>query len=49
VPNKPKTPVRTFRLDASRWAALKAEAKRRGVSVSDLLREAVDRLLSGRP
>lgn len=34
--------MRAFRLDDARWAALKAQAASRGISVSELLREIID-------
>lgn len=49
VPNQPKTPVRTMRLDDATWAALKAEAERREMTVSDLLRELIRTGLGGEP
>jgi predicted DNA-binding ribbon-helix-helix protein len=41
VPNQPKTPVRTVRIDDATWEALRAEAERREMTVSDLLRELI--------
>lgn len=43
VPNQPKTPVRTVRLADPIWDRLKALAARRGESVSDAHREALER------
>lgn len=41
VPNQPKTPVRTVRLDDATWDWLKTEAERREMTVSDVLRELI--------
>lgn len=43
VPNKPKTPLRSFRVDDETWDAAKAEADRRGETVTDALRRALVR------
>lgn len=41
-PNQPKTPVVTLRLDDERRARVDAEAARRGVTRSDIIRELID-------
>lgn len=40
-PNQPKTPVRALRLDDDTWDAVKAEAVERGITASDVVREAL--------
>jgi predicted DNA-binding ribbon-helix-helix protein len=47
VPNQPKTPVRTVRIDDATWETLRAEAERREMTVSDLLRELIQAGLHG--
>jgi predicted transcriptional regulator len=41
VPNQPKTPMRGLRLDPDLWDAVQREAQERGVSASDVMREAI--------
>lgn len=40
-PNQPKTPARPVRIDDDTWDAVKAEAAERGVTASDVVREAI--------
>lgn len=42
MPNQPKTPVRSIRLDDPTWDQVEAEAKRTGQSKSDVIRVALD-------
>lgn len=37
MPNQPKTPVRSVRVPDDLWAAVKAEAERRGETVTDVV------------
>ena len=46
VPNQPKTPLRSFRVADEVWQAAKAEAKRRGESVTDVLVRALREYVS---
>lgn len=39
MPNAPKTPARTVRVDDDLWAAITAEAADRGETVSDAVRQ----------
>lgn len=41
VPNQPKTPVRSVRIDDETWEAIQAEARDRGLYVADVVREAL--------
>lgn len=43
VPNKPKTPLRSFRISDELYAAAQAKAADRGESVSDVVRRALER------
>lgn len=43
VPNQPKTPMHSFRCSDELWEAAKATAERRGETVADVLRKALDR------
>lgn len=38
-----KTPKRSVRIDDARWAAAKAKAEREGKTVSDVLKECIDK------
>lgn len=40
-PNQPKTPARPVRIDDDTWDAVKTEAAARGVTASDVVREAI--------
>lgn len=39
VPNKPKTPLHSFRVDDALWEAAKARAEERGETLADALRK----------
>lgn len=41
VPNQPKTTARAVRIDDETWDAVRAEAERRGLTASDIVREAL--------
>jgi predicted HicB family RNase H-like nuclease len=43
VPNKPKTPHRTFRVEDELYEAVKAKAAERGESVTDVVTDAFKR------
>lgn len=43
VPNKPKTPLRSFRIPDDIYQAAQAKAEERGESVSDAVRRALER------
>jgi len=48
MPNQPKTPARAVRISEETWAALADVADRDGVTVSDVIREAVADYLARR-
>lgn len=43
VPNKPKTPLHSFRVDDELWEAAKKRAEERGENLSDALRKFLKR------
>jgi predicted DNA-binding protein len=43
VPNQPKTPQHSFRPGENLWARAKAKAKRKGRSISGVLRELLEK------
>jgi antitoxin component of RelBE/YafQ-DinJ toxin-antitoxin module len=43
MPNQAKTPLHTVRVDAELWEAARAEADRRGETVSDAIRRSLRR------
>lgn len=43
VPNKPKTPLRSFRIPDDIYEAAQRKAAEKGESVSDVVRRALDR------
>ena len=47
VPNQPKTPVRTVRLSDELWERVKRIAAARKMTVSDVLRELIERGTAG--
>lgn len=42
MPNQPKTPQRTIRLDDELWIAARSKAASEGRTVSDVVREALE-------
>lgn len=49
VPNKPKTPLHSFRVDTNLWNAAKAKAQAEGTTIADVLRAALVRYLKKAP
>lgn len=45
VPNKPKTPLQSFRCDADVWRAAQEKAKSEGTDLSKVLREFLGKYL----
>lgn len=45
VPNQPRTPARSVRIPDDVWAAFKRLAESRGVTASDVVREALENYL----
>jgi predicted HicB family RNase H-like nuclease len=43
VPNKPKTPIRSFRIDPELYAAVQEKAAERGETVTDVVVQALQR------
>lgn len=43
VPNKPKTPIRSFRIPDETYASAQRKAAEKGESVSDVVRRALER------
>lgn len=43
VPNKPKTPIRSFRIPTDEYEAAKAKADERGETLTDVVRRALRR------
>jgi antitoxin component of RelBE/YafQ-DinJ toxin-antitoxin module len=43
VPNQPKTPQRTVRVPDDVWVKAKAAAEKRGETLSDVIRRALER------
>lgn len=48
VPNKPKTPLHSFRCPDDLWEAAKAKAEERGENLSEELRKMVERYVKRR-
>lgn len=48
VPNKPKTPLRSFRIPTALYEKAQAKASERGESVSDVVRKALERYVKRR-
>jgi predicted transcriptional regulator len=46
MPNQPKTPMRSFRISDELYGELSKLAQRRNVSVSDVVREALEKFVS---
>jgi len=49
MPNQPKTRHRMVRVDEVLWRSAQAEARNRGETVSDVIRRALRRYVSGDP
>src|SRR5690349_16804801 len=49
MPNQPKTKAHAIRVDDELWAAAEDEAKREGVTVSDIVRKALRQMLATVP
>ena len=47
MPNAPKTPTRTIRVNADLWAAVKEKAAIEGRTVTDVIINALKRYVSG--
>lgn len=43
VPNKPKTPLHSFRVDTALWNAARDLARDNGETIADVLRRALER------
>lgn len=43
MPNQPKTPLRSIRVEEALWAAALAKADERGETVSAVIRKALER------
>ena len=43
VPNKPKTPLHSFRVDTELWNAARDRARENGETIADVLRRALKR------
>ena len=48
MPNQPKTPARAVRIDDETWSALGDEADEKGVTISDVVRDALKKHLARR-
>jgi predicted DNA binding CopG/RHH family protein len=46
MPNQPKTPIRTVRVGASLWEAVQRKAASEGRTVSEIVREALERYVA---
>ena len=44
-PNKPRTPLHSFRVDTDLWNAAKTKAQAEGTTIADVLRAALQRYL----
>lgn len=47
MPNQPKTPLRAFRIPEKLYAEAKAKAEAEGRSLSDVVRDLLERYLNG--
>lgn len=45
-PNKPKTPLHSFRVETELWNAARDKAKAEGTTIADVLRSALKRYVS---
>ena len=48
VPNKPKTPLHSFRVEHDLWNAAKKKAREEGTTIADVLRKALRRYVGKR-
>lgn len=48
MPNAPKTPLRSIRVNDALWKAAQEKAAERGESVSDVIRAALERYVKSR-
>lgn len=48
MPNQPRTPIHTVRIDPDLWNAAREEANRRGETVSDAIRRSLRRYIKPR-
>lgn len=48
VPNKPKTPIKSFRIPNDLYRAAQAKAKERGETLTDVVRAALERYVRRR-
>lgn len=46
VPNQPKTPMRSYRIDDELYGELVKLAKARGISVSEAVRQAIEKYIN---
>jgi negative regulator of replication initiation len=46
VPNQPKTPLRSIRVEEALWTAAMSKAQERGETVSEVLRRALERYVA---
>lgn len=48
-PNKPKTPLHSFRVTDELWNAAKEKARAEGTTIADVLRDALEKYLKKKP
>lgn len=48
-PNKPKTPLHSFRVADELWNAAKEKARAEGTTIADVLRDALEKYLKKKP
>jgi negative regulator of replication initiation len=46
MPNQPKTPLRSIRVEEALWTAAMSKAQERGETVSEVLRRALERYVA---
>ena len=46
MPNQPRTPLRNVRVSDELWQAAQAKAEERGETVSDVIRQALERYVA---
>lgn len=49
MPNQPKTPLHSFRVDHELWNAARDKAQAEGTSIGQVLRDALSRYLKRKP